>query len=253
MDLRERDGEGSGVKNRHPWELSRTKKVSEVFEKYIDKLHGESGKRTYVNVGAGDLYFDRRLLKKYTKDSVYAVDLEYDASVPDYPRTVKCHYLEEVPDKMDYGIMMDSLEYMPEDEAYVKALGDKVKRGGYLFFTLPAIPSVYSEYDYIVKNLKRYDIKSFEKMIASIPELKIVDCHYFYHILFLIRYVQVRMRLRIDKKRKTTSHWKYSEKSPITRLIVRILDMDFTISRWLSRVGLNLPGLSMLVVCRKVK
>lgn len=38
MDLRERDG--SGVRNRHPWELSRTRKVLEAFGKYLDRGAG---------------------------------------------------------------------------------------------------------------------------------------------------------------------------------------------------------------------
>lgn len=35
MDLRERDREGMSIKNRHPWEISRTKKVLQVFENYL--------------------------------------------------------------------------------------------------------------------------------------------------------------------------------------------------------------------------
>ncbi len=253
MDLRERDGSGSGVVNRHPWEISRTVKVLEVFQKYLDWILGDNGKRNYVNVGAGDLYFDKYLLRRYKKDRVYAVDLEYDETVPDYPRVKKFHYLEEVPDGMDYGIMMDSLEYMPDDAAYVKALSDKVKKGGFLFFTLPAIPSIFSEYDHIVKNLRRYDIKNFKEMIAKVPELKVVECHYFYTSLFLVRFLQVRLNLEIDKERKVTSHWKYSEKSILTRVIVHILNIDFTVNRLLSKIGIKLPGLSLIGICRKVK
>ena len=74
MDLRERDGSGSGIKNRHPWELSRTRKVLEVFGEYLDRGHRKKG-RSYVNVGAGDLFFDKFLLKRYKKDTACAVDL----------------------------------------------------------------------------------------------------------------------------------------------------------------------------------
>lgn len=252
MDLRERDGTGSGVMNRHPWELSRTKCVLKAFENYLDKLHKSDKGRKYINVGAGDLYFDNFLLKKYTKDTAYAIDLEYDESVPDYPQIKKFHYLEEVPDKMHYGIMMDSLEYMPDDAAYVRDLSAKIKKGGYLFFTLPAIPSVFSEYDHIVKNLRRYDIKGFQKLIDGIPDLEIVESHYFYTSLFLVRYLQVRLKMQIDKKRKVTSHWQYSERSFITRAIVGILNVDFSVNRIFSKIGIKLPGLSMLAVCRKV-
>lgn len=250
MDLRERDGSGSGIKNRHPWELSRTRKVLEVFGEYLDRGHRKKG-RNYVNVGAGDLFFDKFLLKRYKRDTAYAVDLEYDETVPDYPRIHKAHYLEEVPDGMDYAIMMDSLEYMPEDRAYVKALCDKVRDGGYLFFTLPSTPAVFSEYDHIVKNLRRYDMKSFRRLAASIPGLEVVECQYFYTCLYLVRYLQVHLRLPIDKKRNVTSHWKFSERNLITQGIAGALNMDFALNRTLNKMGIRLPGLSLLVVCRK--
>ena len=190
-------------------------------------------------------------MNKYEKDTAYAVDLEYDQTVPDYPRINKFHYLEEVPDGMDYAIMMDSLEYMPKDREYVKALCGKVKEGGYLFFTLPSTPAIFSEYDYIVKNLRRYDMKSFQGLVASIPGLKVVECQYFYSCLYLVRFLQVHLHLPIDRKRKVTSHWKYSERNLITRGIVGILNVDFELNRALNKKEIQLPGLSLLVVCRK--
>lgn len=250
MDLRERHKDGTTIENRHPWELSRTRKVLGVFGKYLDKTHGDQIER-YVNIGAGDLYFDHQLLKRYAKDRGYAVDLAYDASVPDEPKIEKYHYLEEVPGGMDYGIMMDSLEYMPEDAAYVRSLCGKIKSGGYLFFTLPAIPSLFSQHDRHVQNLRRYDIRGFRKLVGQVPGVKIVECHYFYTCLYLVRYLQVHLHLPIDRKQKVTSYWKYSEQSIFTRFLVWILNMDFAVSRILSRAGIFVPGLSLLAVCQK--
>lgn len=252
MDLRERHKDGSIIENRHPWELSRTEKVLEVFGKYLDKIHGKNGKK-YVNIGAGDLYFDHRMLERYADDHVYAVDLEYDESIPDEPQVDKYHYLEEVPDGMDYGIMMDSLEYMPEDAAYVQALSRKIKKGGYLFFTLPAFPSIFSEHDRIVGNLKRYDAGGFRKLIAAVPGVELVECYYFYTSLFFVRWLQVHLRLPIDRNHKVTSYWKSSERSARTRCIVWLLNMDFSVNRMLNRMGVRMPGLSLLAVCRKAE
>lgn len=252
MDLRERTGQGEGVANRHPWELSRTARVLKVFSKYLDQTHGKEAGQKYVNVGAGDLYFDKKLLNRYQEDTVYAVDLEYDETVPDYPRTKKHHYLEEITEEMDYAIMMDSLEYMPDDADYLKKLSGKVKEGGYLFFTLPAIQGIFSEYDHIVANLRRYDRKDFCSMIAGIPEMEMVECHYFYTSLFLIRLIQVKLKLAIDKERKVTSHWKYTQRNIVTGLLVLCLNIDFCVNRALHKIGIHLPGLSLLAVCKKV-
>ncbi len=65
MDLSEITKE---VLNRHPWELSRTKCVLNQFAQYL----GNTDKMAvYANIGAGDLYFDRALLKRYTKHQMY--------------------------------------------------------------------------------------------------------------------------------------------------------------------------------------
>lgn len=252
MDLRERHDGGAGLEHRHPWELSRTKQVFSVFSKYLKEVHKEKEKQKYINVGAGDLYFDQHLLQKHENDTVYAVDLEYDETVPDYNGVNKFHYIEEVEQEMDYGMMMDSLEYMEDDVSYIKTLAQKIKKGGYLFFTLPSTQAIFSEYDNIVANLRRYDMKSFRKVISRVPSLEIVENHYFYTTLYLIRKIQLLFKLPIDRERKVTSHWKYSENSIITRIIVFCLNIDFLLNRALSKLGIYIPGLSLLVVCRKI-
>lgn len=250
MDLKEKKRNG-GIRYRHPWELSRTQKLLNVFEKYLNLSASAKTGRKYINVGAGDLYFDKWLLKKYKRDTAYAVDLEYDETVPDYKRIKKFHYIEEISEKMDYAIMMDSLEYMEDDLAYVRKLADKVKSGGYLFFTLPAVSSLFSQHDTNVGNLRRYDIRTFKRLISKIPGLKIVEWHSFYTSLFIVRYLQVKLHLSIDKENKVTSDWHYSGNHFITRLLVWILDIDFMLNRKLSKAGIRIPGLSMVVVCHK--
>lgn len=46
---------------RHPWELSRTQCILKVLFGYIDKLEGKGRHAEYINVGAGNLYFDKEL------------------------------------------------------------------------------------------------------------------------------------------------------------------------------------------------
>ena len=167
MDLNETDQE---VVNRHPWELSRTKCILNVFSKYL----GNTGKKaSYINVGAGDLYFDRVLLKKYKKHKVHAVDIGYESMDSDDERINKYHYLEEIPEEsVDYAIMMDSLEYMEDDVDYVRKMSDKIKKGGYFFLTLPAFQILFSDHDVNVKNLRRYSRKTFDGVLEKIPELE---------------------------------------------------------------------------------
>lgn len=250
MDINEVTGEEI---NRHPWELSRTECVLNALSKYTDKLHKNQTRKRYINIGAGDLYFDRALLAKYKKDEVYAVDIGYKDLVSEEKNTHKYNYLEEIEvQKFNYAIMMDSLEYMEDDVDYVTKVSNRLCKGGYFFFTLPAFPVLFSDHDIIVRNLRRYSRRSFFEVIHKVPGLKIVEDYNFYTSLFLVRFIQKFLHLPIDKEHKVTTGWRFNEKRLITRFVKGCLNLDFAINRALSKIGIRLPGLSMLVVCRKM-
>lgn len=252
MDLNE-IVEGVEILNRHPWELSRTKCVLAAFSRYMEQLHEKKEGKKYVNVGAGDLYFDMALLERYPQDEVYAVDIGYQSMESEDKRIHKYHYLEEVGEEMfDYAMMMDSLEYIENDAEYVRKISRRIKEGGYFFFTLPASPMIFSDHDRIVKNLRRYSRKTFASVIDRVPELAIVKNYNFYTSLFMVRFLQKILHLPIDPNHHVTAHWKYSEKSPVTILMTACLNLDFAVNRLLGKAGIRLPGLSMLVVCKRV-
>lgn len=251
MDLNEVTDE---LLYRHPWELSRTKCVLDSISGYLDRLHRHFNSCSYVNIGAGDLYFDKALLKKYDKDQVHAVDIGYTDLSSKHSQIHKYLYMDELPERsLHYAIMMDSLEYMEDDTAYVRKVSRKLIKGGYFFFTLPAFPGLFSQHDVTVKNLRRYDRQSIDRLLAQIPELKRIECHYFYTSLFLVRFVQKLLHIPIDPKHKITAKWKFSQHALLTRFLTASLTLDFQVNRLFSRIGVRLPGLSMLVVCRKVR
>lgn len=252
MDLNEATEE---VVNRHPWELSRTGCVLDAFSKYLERLHKNQKGKRYVNVGAGDLYFDKILLAKFDKDEVHAVDLGYkELGKAEGSNIHKYHYLEEIGvQKFDYAIMMDSLEYMEDDVVYVSKVSSRLRKGGYFFFTLPAFPILFSEHDVHVKNLRRYSRQSFYELVGQVPGLKIIENYNFYTSLFGVRFLQKFLHLPIDKEQKATAKWGFKETGLVTRFFTGCLNLDFAMNRALSKIGIRLPGLSMLVVCRKVE
>lgn len=250
MDLNEVTGE---VLNRHPWELSRTRCVLNAFSKHLDRQHKNQTPKRYINIGAGDLYFDRALLAKYKNDEVYAVDLAYKDLVSEDKNIHKYHYLEEIEiRKFNYAIMMHSLEYMEDDVDYVTKVSSRLCKGGYFFFTLPAFPALFSEHDVNVHNLRRYSRASFFEVIQRVSGLKIIEDYNFYTSLFFIRFIQKSLHLPIDKEHKVTTGWRFKEKSLITGFVTGFLNLDFAVNRKLSKIGIRPSGLSMLVVCRKM-
>lgn len=252
MDLSESKGT---VANRHPWEHSRTWCVRAVMEKYLDRMHRDGKGKVYINAGAGDCYFDKALLSEYVNDKAYAIDIAYqDNLLGKGKRIARFRYLEEVPvDKCDYAVMMDSLEYMEDDAAYVKKVAERLKTGGYFFFTLPAFPILFSDYDVNIKNLRRYSRKTFRNVIKEVGGLEILEEYNFYTSLFLVRFLQKYLRLPIDPKHEFTAHWKYDKNHFMTRFLTGCLNFDYRVNELLGRIGIRLPGLSMIVVCRKAQ
>lgn len=250
MDLSETTGE---VKYRHPWELSRTYCTLKVFAGYLNELGAKSRDTVYINAGAGDLYFDKILLRRYKKTRVHAIDIAYKELVSEGKRIHRYHKLEDIEENdADYAIMMDSLEYMEDDVEYVRKMAQRIKKGGYFFFTLPAFPCLFSDYDVNIKNLRRYSRKSFSEVLDKVPELEKVEDHNFYTSLFMVRFTQKMLRLPIDPDHKFTANWNYSRKSFLTWFLTTCLNLDFWFNRMVSKIGIRLPGLSMLVICKRV-
>ncbi|SCX02672.1 hypothetical protein SAMN02910339_00437 [Lachnospiraceae bacterium YSD2013] len=241
---------GRGMVYRHPWELSRTRMLINEWKRYFDELYGKGEKLLrYINIGAGDMFFDDALLKEYGNTEVYADDMGYNTQGQNVLVVGNKHLTNDIDSVdegvlFDYSIMMDSLEYMPDDKECITKLMSRVKPGGYMFFTLPAYTKLFSDHDRHVGNLRRYDKKQFEKMLSEIDGLEIVLSRHFYFLLFMVRLIQVLTKAKIDPEQKVTTSWKHKETGLFTGVVKSVLNLDYIIGR-------HLPGLSLMIVCKR--
>ncbi|MCR4791436.1 MAG: class I SAM-dependent methyltransferase [Lachnospiraceae bacterium] len=239
-----------GMIYRHPWELSRTRMLIREWKPFVDSL-GDAGPDTIkcVNVGAGDLFFDDEFIKTDNRIEVCAVDIGYEIGDGEVV-TKGCRRLAKDIDDytdidhFDYSVMMDSLEYIPDDRGYIEKLASRVKSGGYMFFTLPAYKDLFSDHDRHVGNKRRYDREEAESFFSDIEDIEMIRSRYFYFSLYLIRRFQVRTGSKIDPDRKITTGWKYKETGFVSRLVTGLLNLDY-------KLGKHLPGLSLMIICRK--
>lgn len=234
--------------NRHPWELSRTESLILLFSKYLNILHDNKDEKEYVNIGAGDMYFDRCLLSKYKKDKAHCVDIGYNEDVLcENNGAIKCY--RDLPDKIfDYAIMMDSLEYMENDVEYLGGIANLLKAEGLLFITIPANRKLFSEHDLNVGNLRRYDKKDIIDVINKTKKFEVEYISHFYLSLYMIRLFEKCFGIRIDKNKKVTTGWKYKENNIVILIAKTQLNLDFWLCNMFRRF---VPGLSLLVIARK--
>lgn len=152
---------------------------------------------------------------------------------------------------MECIIMMDVLEHIQDDSAFLKLVLDKLMRNGILIVTVPAFESLFSSHDTYLKHYRRYNYVELRELLLS-NNLHIVRSHYFYSTLFAARWLQLMLKkLKPDEKNVGIGMWKYSEDNFITRVIELILNIDFNVNVTLNKLGIRLPGLSLLAVATK--
>jgi SAM-dependent methyltransferase len=242
MDLKEKT---SNI-NRHPWELSRSQCILKLIRK-------QQWKR-FADIGAGDMFFTRQLLDMDSGTVVYAVDSEYEEGMKSIDGIHCLNNISELPDaSFDCLVLMDVLEHIADDDAFLKKLLDKLTLGGTLLITVPAMQFLFSSHDVFLNHYRRYSRKRLHALLKN-NHLKIEKCHYFYTILFFLRLVSLlKDRLLPDKNQTGIGEWKFSREHITTRCIMKILNIDFLVNNVLDKCRIHLPGLSVMAICKKTE
>lgn len=248
MDL----SETSNNPHRHPWELSRARFILGLLEGK-ESLH--SGTRI-LDIGAGDLYFALEMNRK-TSATIDAVDTAFDSGAPCPAGIEKFKSLDEVNDRR-YRVIcaLDVLEHVAEDEDLLNRLISMLEPGGLLLITVPAFQLLFSYHDLKLKHYRRYHRGHLMYLIRNPAGVQVEESFYFFHLLFFLRMFQKVIEFFFGIKPEVTgphtvNHWRHPEGHLFTRGIGRILGTDARLSRFLARVGIQIPGLSLCMVLRK--
>jgi SAM-dependent methyltransferase len=239
MDLKEK----TPNPNRHPWELSRARCILGLIQQ--KKL------KRFADIGAGDGFFTQKLLM-IAPDAAYAVDSEYGDDATCIDGIICLNSISKLPEKSFDGlILMDVLEHIEDDDAFLKEALDKLVSGGALFMTVPAMQFLFSSHDRFLGHYRRYSRKRLLALLGK-NEVEVERCFYFYTALFFFRLASlVKDRLMPEKKQTGLGTWRFPEKHLVTRSIIRFLNTDFFTNSILDKRRIYLPGLSLVAVCRK--
>lgn len=239
---------------RHPWELSRTDNLIGILKKNI----GNKKKIVIADIGAGDMYFDIRLVEKLKNENitpvVFAVDNAYNDGTKDFEEIFiykDIAFLED--SSADCILMMDVLEHVENDRGFLKSALNKLKDDGIIVITVPAFQSLFSAHDFYLNHFRRYNYAGLKEIMEE-SGLKIIRENYFYFTLFIARWLQINMTPLKPKSRDFgVGTWKYGKGNVITKSIKLCLDIDFRANLFLNDHKINLPGLSLLAVAKKNK
>jgi SAM-dependent methyltransferase len=240
MDLREQ----TDNPHRHPWELSRADMVLRLLSK--------NPRRTrYADVGAGDLYFARRL-RSLTDSTIYAVDVNYGSSRAEEQLEVCTDLTQVPPASVDWVLLMDVLEHVEDDLGLLNAVTRIQAPDGHLLATVPAHPFLWSEHDVVLGHHRRYNRARLCDVLQR-GGFHVDECFYCYGLPFLARAWSVGLAaLGLGRNNgSAVSLWRYPDTHPATRTVRAMLNGDFRLSRLLGPALLPWSGLSICAICRR--
>lgn len=223
--------------NRHPWELSRV----ECLIKEIKKYH--KGKNI-LDIGCGDSYFDYKLLENITDiDNLYGIDIFAKKEFKDGKYVFVNSYKKLKNKKFDTILMFDVLEHVEDDGDFLEnTVKNYLNDNGKIILTVPAYQSLFSKHDEELKHFRRYNIKMI-KDICKKSSFKIINYHYFYASLVL-----VRLMTKLLNKDNKVNEWNKKDTNIVTKFVKNVLNLDYGICKKMNKLSF---GLSLFIVLEK--
>ena len=152
-------------------------------------------------------------------------------------------------------LLLDVLEHIKED-CIVQFMKDLVAvplltKNAYFVITVPAFPHIYSSHDRLLAHYRRFKL-SHLKEIVSLSGYKVIEAGYVFFSLYIIRSIRVifeKTGILSPLKETEASTWRGS--NWLTLLLKEMLLFDFIVSKFFSKTGIYIPGLSCYMICQK--
>jgi 2-polyprenyl-3-methyl-5-hydroxy-6-metoxy-1,4-benzoquinol methylase len=239
MDLKEEDILGEKIRG-HWYYVSKGRAMRQFL--------GDMKVPEVLDVGAGSGLFSRQLIKEGLCNSAVCVDPHYAEEKTESYHGKQIHFVKSIENRPQKLIlMMDVLEHVPDDVAFLKEYVESMEAGGHVFITVPAFQFMWSGHDVFLEHHRRYTIGMLEAVVKK-ASLTPVKSRYFFASLFpmmaAIRLIKKalldRGALKAQSDLKLYPDW-------LNSTLITVHDIERRIS-----FGFNtLFGLSVFCLCRK--
>lgn len=224
---------------RHPWEKARYGFFSDVLARH-ERL---GGTKRVLDVGSGDGWFARNLLRASPGMDITCWDVNY----PEATREADgIHYRREKPtSRFDLLLMLDVLEHVEDDRGFLADLvTTNLEAGATVLFSVPAWQSMFSEHDRALHHFRRYSPSQASSVLEG-AGLRIVEKGGLFHSLLLPRAVACGLE-RLGRGGPVSASESSAWHAPrwVTSVVDGALALDGRVSRFASKRGLAMPGLS---------
>jgi SAM-dependent methyltransferase len=166
MDLRERP---STITARHPWEIVRAQFFCGVLASPVGDRAVE-----LLDVGAGDGFVAGELLHTLPSgSSVTCLDASYtDGHIASLRSAAPegLRFSRACPERVfDALVLLDVLEHVPDDRAFLTELVEKhLRPGGMLLASVPAHQALYTRHDVALGHYRRYSKSELRDLVNTV-------------------------------------------------------------------------------------
>jgi len=139
--------------------------------------------REVLDIGAGSGFFSKKLLAAGFCEHAICVDTAYRSERTE----VHCDkHIEFVRSTdlvtQDLILMMDVIEHVEDDVAFIRAYTDRMPESAMLLVTVPAFQFLWSGHDVFLGHKRRYTLSSLHQAIDK-AGLEVIRSRYFFSIL----------------------------------------------------------------------
>ncbi len=144
-----------------------------------------------------------------------------------------------------YIAMLDVLEHQEHDSTFLEEVGSKMASGAKLIVTVPALPSLWSQWDVDLGHFRRYDKETLRAAVRDLP-FSIVELSYLFPEMVPLGWIRkLRRPQRVDASPSNESALFPDLPRPINSLLHAGGALTVTWRRWSPR------GTSLLAVLQK--
>lgn len=204
------------------------------------------GPMEILDIGAGSGFFTEDLLRHTAARRATCVDTGYatdrDATCAGKPIAFRRRVDQS---NADLVLLMDVLEHVDDDRAFLRGYADAVAPGAYFLISVPAFPFLWSGHDVFLEHRRRYTIGSLLPVIRA-AGLEPLESHYYYAAVFPLA-AALRLAERWRAGRATEPKSQLRNHGPLANAMLRTA---CAIERPLMRYN-RFFGLSVFALCRK--
>jgi SAM-dependent methyltransferase len=174
MDVKEQDILGDRIAE-HWYYAAKSKALLQFL--------GGCACREVLDVGAGSGFFSKRLLAEGFCQGATCVDTAYVAERSERHCGRPIVFVRQV-DRVtqDMILMMDVIEHVDDDVAFIRAYTDRMPQGSLLLVTVPAFQFLWSGHDVFLEHKRRYTLASLHRTIDR-AGLEAIRSRYFFSAL----------------------------------------------------------------------